>query len=594
MEANAGASAGQPERSAICRERKDARPRSHRGRHHVRMPGSRPHERGHTSFSELVEPDVDNSSIDLGEYYRRAADFLREGDYDNAFATYSEILEIDPAQPTAWLAVSSAARSSGRQRNAVDRARQAAIAMRDSGRFDGLADLAHYLQDLGETRFATHIIERANWSDVSAHPDVAASLAQCLGLADQHVDALRLLDFALARHGATPGLSYLRAMTLRHLGRGEEATAEFQRCLSLAPDYAAAMLMLAGHDAEADAAAQTARIRQALAHPQLDDTQRMLLDYALFTQLDAAGDAAAAWPALEEGMRLKRAKLAYDAAAEQATYDAMTALCDARFLEGTASEPLAHTPVFVFGMPRTGTTVLERLLSNHSRVASAGELDDFHHQLCWEADVATRQSADPKLLEAAASMDFSAIGRSYVQRTHWRAGKATHLVDKHPRNAIYAGFIHKALPQAKMVCLLRDPLDSTFSNLRELFAGDHYPYSYDALETAAHVVRFRDLLAHWDKVMPGAVLVVRYEELVREPERIMRLVLEHCGLPFEPACADLASNAAPSATASSSQVRQPLHTRSIGAWKRYAKPLAAAEAFLRERLPDSEFAGSAH
>ena len=154
--------------------------------------------------------------------------------------------------------------------------------------------------------------------------------------------------------------------------------------------------------------------------------------------------------------------------------------------------------------------------------------------------------------------------------------------------------IRKALPQAKMMCLLRDPMDSTFSNLKELFAGDHYPYSYDALETAAHVVRFREMLAHWNTVMPGAVLVVRYEELVREPERVMRGVLEHCGLPFEPACADLARNAAPSATASSSQVRQPLHTRSIGAWRRYAKPLAAAESFLRERLPAGEFASEVH
>jgi len=558
------------------------------------MPGSRPHERGRTSFSELVEPDVDNTRINLGEYYQRAADFLRDGDYGNALATYNSILEVDPMQPMAWLAVSGAARGSGRQRNTVDRARQAAIAMRESGRFDGLAQLSHYLQDIGETRFATHIIERAGWSNVSAHPDLAASLAQCLGLADQHLDALHLLDLALTRHDPTPALSYARAMTLRHLGRSDEATAEFQRCLSIAPDYAAAMLMLAGHDANADAAGQTARIRAALAQPTLDDRQRTLLDYALFAQLDAAGDTADAWPALAEGMRLKRARLDYDPAAEQATIDAMTALCDARFVAGTAGEASAHTPVFVFGMPRTGTTVLERLLANHSRVASAGELDDFHHQLCWEADVVARQPADAKLLAAATSMDFAAIGRSYVQRTQWRAGKATHLVDKHPRNAVYAGFIRKALPQAKMICLLRDPMDSTFSNLKELFAGDHYPYSYDALETAAHVVRFREMLAHWDTVMPGAVLTVRYEELVREPERVMRGVLEQCGLPYEPACADLARNAAPSATASSSQVREPLHTRSIGAWRRYAQPLAAADAFLRERLPASEFAADVH
>lgn len=528
---------------------------------------------------------------DVARYWQRALEFMRTGDYANAIAMYGAIVEIDRSHPLAWLALSSAARASGEFRIAVEHARSAALGMRESRRFDGLSDLAQHLQALGETRFATHIIEQAGWSRVSIDPEEAARLALCLGQADRHQDALQLLELALTRHAPTPMLSYARAITLRHLGRGVEATTEFERCLSLAPSYAAAMLMLAGHDAKADSAGQLERIQLALQRPGLAPLQQAMLEHARFIHLDAAGRTEEAWRALAQGMRLKRATLDYDGATEQASFDAMIALCDAQFVNANAAAPdTSHVPVFVFGLPRSGTTVLERLLANHSRVASAGELNDFHLQLCWEANFATSQIADARLLDACATMDFHALGAGYVQRTQWRAAGASHLIDKLPRNFIYAGLIRKAMPQAKMICLLRDPLDSCLSNLKEQFAGDFYPYSYDPLETAAHIVRFHKLLAHWDTVMPGAIHTVRYEDLVREPARIMHGVLDFCGLPDEPACAELGRNASPSATASSSQVREGLHARSIGAWRRYAQPLAAAEAHLREHLPASAFA----
>lgn len=527
---------------------------------------------------------------ELDNLWRRAADCVAAGDYTQAVVTYRTIAERYPDDPMGWFALSSAARAGGDFRLAVEHARTAALVMREHQRFGGVEALAQHLQGLGETRFATHIIERAGWSVSSAHPDLAARLAQTLGQADRHADALQILDLALTRHRPTAQLHYMRAVTLRHLGRGAEATAEFERCLALAPEHAAAMLMLAGHDVHADAAGQLARIRAALARNDLEPLQRAMVDYALFIHLDAAGDPTAAWAALAEGMQLKRATLHWNPANEQAMFAAVTELCDADFVGHAAGNGTgSHTPVFVLGLPRSGTTVLERLLANHSRVASAGELNDFQHQLCWEANIATSEPADPRLLAAAPAMDFAALGHGYLQRTEWRRGGASHLIDKFPRNFLHAGLIHRALPQAKLICLVRDPLDSCLSNLKELFAGEFYPYSYDPLEAAAHIVRFHRLLAHWHSVMPGAVLTVRYEDLVRDPSGVMRGVLAHCDLPFEAACADLGHNTAPSATASSSQVRQTLHTRSIGAWRRHAQPLAAAERVLREQLPATAF-----
>ncbi len=529
-----------------------------------------------------VQPNID-------VLYDRARECMSAGAYEDAAATYRTILEIDRQQPMAWLALSSYAYAGGRFRAAVERARSAAVMMRESGRYDGVAALAHHLQSLGESGFAVQLIHGVRWSQAST-PENAFGLAQCLGLADQHGAALELIDLAVARHGTTPMLSYLRATTLRHLGRSAEATAEYRRCLELEPAHAPAMLMLAEHDARADTAGQLAHVRRALEQVDADAPQRTILLYALFTLLDASGEDGA-WAALRDGMASKRRALDYDGAREQATYDDVAALCDRAFVAAAAdARPGApeHVPIFVLGLPRTGTTLLERMLGNHSEVASAGELNDFHHQLCWQADLVAERPADPALLAACRTLDFGAIGLGYLQRTRWRVGTKRCLIDKFPRNFVYAGLIRKALPQAKLVCLLRNPMDACFSNLKELFAGDFYPYSYAPLEAADHYLRFRRLLRHWDEVMPGAILTVRYEELVREPERVMRGVLAHCGLPFERDCVDPSRNASPSATASSSQVRAPLHTRGIGAWRRYAEPLAPMRERLEAGLPPDE------
>lgn len=522
--------------------------------------------------------------------WRRAWEYAQTGNLVAAIAEYEAIIALDPRQPRAWLALAIIDQRRGYFRSVVKYARMAANAMYESADWRSLADIATLLGALGESRLTVRAIIQADWSD----PEVlgnADRLATCLGRVDHHADALRLLDHALSRLAVTPALSFIRATTLRHLGRAQEATLEYQRCLTLAPDYSAAMLMLASHDPRADAEGQIARIRQALAQCPADAPSRPMLHYAHFHHLDKTEDSAAAWEALIQGATSKRRLIRYDPSREQARDNAIMALCSSSFVSASHTASTDHVPIFIVGLPRTGTTVLERILGNHSQVASAGELDDFHWQMSWQADINSAELASPALIEASTSLDFASIGRGYLQRTTWRAAGKRFLIDKLPQNFIHAGLIHKALPQARIICLLRNPMDSVFSNLKELFAGSIYPYSYAPLDIAAHYLRFREMLRYWDEVMPGVILAVRYEELVREPARIARQVMDHCGLTFEPDCVDLLRNSSPSATASSSQVREPLHARSIGAWRRYSGPLAEAHAFLKAKLPPGEFAG---
>jgi hypothetical protein len=418
-------------------------------------------------------------------------------------------------------------------------------------------------------------------------PAIADRLAQCLGQAGYHVEALALLDTVLGVSAPTPGILFARATVLRHLGRKQAATNEYLRCLQLAPGYGAAMLMLAQHDPACDPEGQVERIRRALRQvPRQDDLNAAMLHYALFIHLDATGDVHGAWASLMRGATIKRRLLAWHPESDTERVAAIHEVCLAS--ASRADPGNARVPIFIVGQPRTGTTVLERILGNHSQVASAGELNDFHLSLCWQADLLVER-ADPQLFKACAGLDFAAVGHAYLQRTSWRGNGKRFLIDKMPDNFWYSGIIHTALPEARIVCLLRDTMDTCLSSLKELFAGSACPYSYDPLETAEHHLLFRHMLQHWDDVIPGVVLTVGYEELVRDPPSVARRVMEHCGIPYEASCVDLLRNTTPSATASSSQVREQVHTRRIGAWRRYAEPLAGARVWLEARLPPEAF-----
>ncbi|MBN8726083.1 MAG: sulfotransferase [Xanthomonadales bacterium] len=528
-----------------------------------------------------------NVAQDLDARWQRARQHFDAGDMDAAIAELEAVVAQEPRHPRAWLLLARIAQGERRCRAAVEYARNAAAAVHETGDGSALAETALLLQALGESLMALRLIGAINLNQAQALAS-ADKLAQCLGLADQHEPALRLLDHAIARSAPTPALVFMRATTLRHLGRRDEATAEYQRCLDMAPAYAAAMLMLAQHDRHADAPGQLERIRNALLVAAPGEPATAALEYALFIHLDAAGDTDGAWQALMRGAAIKRSSLTWQPSRDAERLDAIREVC-----RGPArprpQEASGRVPIFIVGQPRTGTTVMERILGNHSQVASAGELNDFHLQLCWQTDLLL-EHVDPLLVRAAADVDLAAVGRGYLQRTGWRGGDRRYLIDKLPANIWYAGLIHQALPAARIICMVRDPLDTCFSNLKELFAGSAYPYSYDPLEAAGHHLRLRELLAHWEEVMPGVVLAVNYEDMVRDPLAVAQRVMEHCGLPFEPECVDLERNITPSATASSSQVREPVHTRGIGAWRRYAGQLEGARTMLAAALPQSAFA----
>jgi hypothetical protein len=239
-------------------------------------------------------------------------------------------------------------------------------------------------------------------------------------------------------------------------------------------------------------------------------------------------------------------------------------------------------PIFVIGMPRTGTTLVDRILSSHSVVHSAGELQAFAVELTALCHDRTdgRQVSTLDMVHRATGVDFAALGENYIAATRPATGRTAHFVDKLPLNFLYAGLIHLALPKAKIILLERDPMDTCYAVFKTLFVGI-YPYSYDLEELAQYYVAYRELIDHWQAVLPNVMHTVRYEELVSEPRPVIENLLDYCDLSFEDACVRFEENAAAVTTASAAQVRSGFSTASIGNWRNYAKQLQPVADILR-------------
>jgi hypothetical protein len=228
-------------------------------------------------------------------------------------------------------------------------------------------------------------------------------------------------------------------------------------------------------------------------------------------------------------------------------------------------------PIFIIGLPRTGTTLVERIISSHSGVYSAGELQNFGVALKRATGSTTPSMLDMDAVARSRGLDWQALGRQYIESTRPATASLPRFIDKLPHNFLYAGYIAASLPNARIICLRRNPMDSCLSNFRQLFAlnSSYYDYSFDLMDTARYCVLFDRMMRAWHERMPGRILEVGYESVVDDLESWARRLIGFCGLEWEDACLRFEENAAPVATASAVQVRSPVYRSAIGRWKRH-------------------------
>lgn len=492
-----------------------------------------------------------------------------EGRLQAAQSSFESLLESEPWHVPARLLLASVILAQGRVRGAAEQAKYAAFALPDNP--DLICRVAQCLVKVGETNAARACMQHPEIARTRSGPALAAlaHIYQGLGL---HEESLLLMDRARGLGFDNPDFRYFRALQLQFNGRIEEAQAELEACLRMGPTFGRASLTLArlrkwtADDNHLDF------IRGRLQSVAIGSEDHAAFEFAQYSELEGLGQLDEAWAALQRANALMHERLRQQAHDEQPLFDALIARCTPDFVKPHGQRFDGPMPIFIVGMPRSGTTLLERILGNHSQVTPAGELADFSHQLRWVADRHGHRLVDEALIAEAERIDFAEVGRRYLEQSQWRAHGRPFYVDKLPPNFMLAGFIHRALPQAKILHMVRDPMDVCFSNYRALF-GDAYAYSYDLATLAGHYKRYRRLMAHWHAVMPGAIHDVSYDDLVNDTEATARAMLAHCGLDFEAGCIDTAGNRAPVATLSSAQVREPIHKRALQEWRRYERQL---------------------
>ncbi|MBC7657603.1 MAG: sulfotransferase, partial [Frankiaceae bacterium] len=437
--------------------------------------------------------------------------------------------------------------------------------------------LAGMLHRLGESAMAIRCLAHPAFSKLVDRA-LLLEAAQLASQLEQAELAYEFLDRVERSGGPDPATLYLRATLQLFVGKLDAAENSLESCLSIAPRHAQAHWALSRVRTQRAGSDHIERLDR-LVREGPDATSAAYLGFALFKELDDTGRTAEAWQALQLGCLAKRQQLDYRPPDEAAAF---------QFLQsGGCPEPTLDTavdgpvPVFIIGMPRTGTTLLERILGRHPDVQNAGELDDFPLQLRWCANRFSKSFLDAGVLAAAQSEPAQLLRDRYLDHARWRAHGKRWFTDKMPPNFLHVGLIARALPQAKILHMTRHPMDTCFSNLKELFT-DAYPYSYDLGELAAHYGRYRRLMAHWHEQFPGRVLDVSYEALVADPISESQRVFAHCGLQWFPECVDIQAGGGTVTTASTVQVREPIHQRGVAGWRRYETQLQPLHRLLTQ------------
>ena len=315
------------------------------------------------------------------------------------------------------------------------------------------------------------------------------------------------------------------------------------------------------------------QMKQVLEDTDLPPDRNIFLYYAIGKEYEDLGEWGKAFDYYKRGGDAAYGIANYSGADDVAIIDAVIEHCNAKWMSAPASQVQSDkTPIFIVGLPRTGTTLTERIIASHSTVKSIGETEFIQMLLRRESKVSSQEMMTPEMIAAVADIDVSVIRDRYIEQVRYRLGDEPYFVDKLPFNILYLGFIARAWPDQPIVLLNRSPMDACFSMYKQVFTWA-YKFSYNLDTLADYFIAYDRLRRHWRNVLGDQLVEVNYEDLVTDQEGQTRRLLDRLGLDFEQACLEFDKNSAPSTTASSVQVRQKVHTDSVARWRRYEEQL---------------------
>jgi len=403
----------------------------------------------------------------------------------------------------------------------------------------------------------------------------------------QHERAMALYRELLAGAAQPAELHLSIAHSLKTLGSADAAIAEYRAAAAARPGYGEAYWSLANLKTYRFTDEEIGRMRAAEAAAAISTDDRSHLCFALGKALEDRAEFAQSFEYYSRGNALRHAASGYRAQKLEAGARQQTEVCTrALFARHAGCGSPAPDPIFVVGLPRSGSTLIEQILASHSAVEGTQELADLPRIV---AGLQGRGApADPpvypQILARMTAEDFRGLGEQYLRDTRaYRATARPRFIDKMPNNFRHIGLIHLILPNARIIDARREPMACCFSNFKQLFAqGQSFTYGLE--DIARYYRTYLELMRHWDSVLPGRVLRVRYEDVVEDLEGSVRRLLAHCGLELEPACLAFHQTARSVRTASSEQVRQPIYREGLEQWRHYEPWLGPLRATLGDAV----------
>jgi tetratricopeptide (TPR) repeat protein len=372
-----------------------------------------------------------------------------------------------------------------------------------------------------------------------------------------------------------PGVHMSYAHALKSVGRREESLREYRAAIARKPDFGEAYWSMANLKVFRFEAADVTAMEEQLARGDITANAEVHFRFALGKAYEDAGDYDRAWHYYQSGNQRQRPLVSYDPVGFETRHEKIAEVFSREFFDshrGAGFESAA--PIFIVGLPRSGSTLIEQILASHSQVEGTQELSALGEIAVAVGRFHRDRREYPEAVLELRDRDFRAFGQQYLEDTRiYRSTSKPRFTDKLPNNFSHIGFLHLILPNAVVINARRHPLDSCLGSYKQLFGkGQHF--TYDMQELGLYYRQYHETMKHWHRVLPGKVLDVHYEDTVLDFESQVRRILAHCGLRFEESCLRFHETEREIRTASSEQVRQPLYARSLGAWRRYEKHLA--------------------
>jgi tetratricopeptide (TPR) repeat protein len=487
---------------------------------------------------------------------------------EEAALCYETALSIAPGNAEAHNNLGNALMDLGRPADALA-SYDAALALRPD-HVQAFCNRAQALLGLKRAAEALASCEKAlalNGACVEAHNGHGDALA----MLNRQEEALESYDRAIALRPFDAVVHNNKGLALLQLGRVEEGQAFLEAAIEISPGSAQSYYNLA-LSKQFEVGDPTVRVMETLALecPAVDARERTYLHFALGKAFADIGDWARSFHYLSLGNVGKRKQTSYEEAQALAILERTRSTYTAELMGRHYGRGDASTiPIFVVGMPRSGTTLVEQILACHPEAHCAGEINDFEASVAELAGAVGHMVARPEAVLEMSSEDFCRLGANYVRRVRTAAPLARRIVNKMPENFRLAGLIALALPGARILHVRRDPVDTCVSCFSTLFV-ENLPYAYDLAELGRYWRAYEALMEGWRSVLPrGLMLDVVYEEVVADLEGQARRIVNHCGLDWDPRCLDFHRNGRSIRTASFAQVRRPLYGASVGRWRNY-------------------------